>query len=244
MYAHEIGRMPAEPHGAALIATPPSGPASGRERMVRQERREVRAHADRADARTAAAVRDAERLVQVEVRHVGAELARPRDTDQRVEVRAVEVHLAAVVVHDRADVADALLEHAVRRRVRDHQRRELLGVLRGLRLEVVEVDVAVVVARDDDDAHAGHRGRRRVGAVRRRRDQAHVALGLAARRVVAADREQARVLALRAGVRLQRHRVVAGDLGEPAFEVVDQLEVAADLLDAARTDGCAPTRAT
>ena len=36
--------------------------------------------------------------------------------------------------------------------------------------------------------------------------------GLAARRVVLADREQARVLALRAGVGLQRHRVVAGDL--------------------------------
>ena len=77
MYVHEIGRMPAEPHGAALIApTPVAGPASALQRVVRQERREVRAHADRADARTAAAVRDAERLVQVEVGHVGAELAR------------------------------------------------------------------------------------------------------------------------------------------------------------------------
>ena len=47
--------------------------------------------------------------------------------------------------------------------------------------------------------------------------------GVAARRVVRADREQARELALRAGVRLQRHRVVAGDLGEPALEVVEQL---------------------
>ena len=45
-----------------------------------------------------------------------------RDADERVEVRAVEVHLAAVLVHDRADLADLLLEHAVRRRVRDHQR--------------------------------------------------------------------------------------------------------------------------
>ena len=72
--------MPAEPHGAALIATPLAGPASGCERVVRQERREVRAHADRPDAGTAAAVRDAERLVQVEVRHVGAELAGPGDS--------------------------------------------------------------------------------------------------------------------------------------------------------------------
>ena len=42
-------------------------------------------------------------------------------------------------------------------------------------------------------------------------------------RVVRADREQPRVLALRSRVRLQRDRVVAGDLGQPAFEIVEQL---------------------
>ena len=69
--------MPAEPHGAAETGpTPVAGPASGTQRVVGQVRREVRAHADRADAGTAAAVRDAERLVQVEVADVGAELAR------------------------------------------------------------------------------------------------------------------------------------------------------------------------
>ena len=125
----------------------------GAQRMVRQERREVRAHTDRADARTAAAVRDAERLVQVEVRHVGAELARPRDADERVEVRAVEVHLTAVLVHDRADLADLLLEHAVRRRVRHHQRAEPVGVLDGL-------------------APSGRRGRRCRGRRTRRRRRA------------------------------------------------------------------------
>ena len=86
------------------------------------------AHADRADARAATAVRDAEGLVQVDVRDVGAELARPGDADERVEVRTVEVHLAAVLVDAGADVADAFLEHAVRRGVGDHQRRELVRV--------------------------------------------------------------------------------------------------------------------
>ena len=177
------------------------------------------------------------------MRHVGAEPSGPRDADERVEVRAVEVHLAAVVVHARADLADALLEHAVCRRVGDHQRREPVAVLRGLGLEVGEVDVAVVVARDHHDAHPGHRGRRRVGAVRRRGDQAHVARVLAARRVVAPDRQQPGVLALRAGVGLERHRVVAGDLGEPPLEIADQLAVTADLVEWARTGGCDPTRA-
>ena len=58
---------------------------------------------DRPHAGTAAAVRNAERLVQVEVRHVGAELAGRGEADQRVQVRAVDVDLAAVRVDDLAD---------------------------------------------------------------------------------------------------------------------------------------------
>ena len=100
----------------------PRRPRARQVSMPRQERREVRADADRADARTAAAVRDAERLVQVEVRDVGAELARRREADERVQVRAVDVHLSAVRVDDLADLPDARLEHAVRRGVGDHDR--------------------------------------------------------------------------------------------------------------------------
>ena len=63
-------------------------------------------HADRAHARAAAAVRNAERLVQVEVADVGADVARAAQADLRVHVRAVHVHLPAVLVHDLADVLD------------------------------------------------------------------------------------------------------------------------------------------
>src|SRR3546814_5974532 len=45
-------------------------------RMARQKGRQVRAHADRPHAGPAAAVRDAEGLVQVHVRDVGADLGR------------------------------------------------------------------------------------------------------------------------------------------------------------------------
>ena len=105
--------------------------------------------------------------------------ARLGEADERVEVGAVEVDLAAALVHDVAHVADVRLEHAVGRRVRDHQRGEVGGVLVRLGLEVVEVDVAVVVARHDDDAHAGHHRARGVGAVRRRGDEADRARRLA-----------------------------------------------------------------
>ena len=99
-----------------------------------------------------------------------------------------------------------------------------------LRAQVVEVDRAVVGGLDDDDAHAGHHRGGGVGAVGRRRDQADVAAGVAVGAVVATDREQPGQLALRAGVGLDRDPVVAGHLGQPALELVDQPPVAGGVL--------------
>ena len=59
-----------------------------------------------------------------------------------------------------------LLEHAVRGRIRDHQRRQPVLVLLGLGAQIVDVDVSLRRARDDDDAHAGHDGAGRIRAVR------------------------------------------------------------------------------
>jgi hypothetical protein len=72
---------------------------------------------------------DAEGLVEVEVADVSSEPAGPRDADQRVQVGAVDVHLAAVLVHEVADVGDPLLEHAVGGRVGHHQRSQVGRVL-------------------------------------------------------------------------------------------------------------------
>ena len=66
--------MPAEPQGAPDTTGPVA--AGVDQRVAGQERHQVLADADRADARAAAAVRDAEGLVQVEVADVGAEAAR------------------------------------------------------------------------------------------------------------------------------------------------------------------------
>src|SRR5471030_1224271 len=194
--------------------------------LVGQELGQVRADADRADARTAAAVRDAEGLVQVQVRDVAAEGARRRHADQRVHVGAVDVDLAAVAVDDLAQFLDAFFEHAVRRRVRDHHAGQVLRVQFGLGFQIGQVDVAAGVAGGDDDLHADHIGRRRVGAVRRRWNQADVAMAFAARFVVSLDDQQAGVLALRTGVGLQRHGRVAGQCAQHLFELGDHFAVA------------------
>ena len=200
------------------------------ERVRGQVGREVRLGRHRSDAGSPAAVRDRERLVQVQVRHVATEVAEAGETDECVHVRAVDVDLSARLVHGRADVDDIVLVHTVGRGVGDHERGERIGVRRDLRAQITKVDVARLVARDDDDAHAREHGRRRVRAVRRRRDEADLALQVAAVMVVPTDREQPRELALRAGVRLQRDRVVAGDLGEPRLELLDEHEVPRDVV--------------
>ena len=136
--------MLAEPQGAAETGPGPlAGPGRRLQRMVRQEAPQMPAHGDRADAGPAAAVRDAERLVQVQVRDVGAELARLRQPHERVEVGAVDVDLPARLVHERADLAHRALVDAVCRGVRDHQRRDVLAVLGELGPQVAEIDVAV-----------------------------------------------------------------------------------------------------
>ncbi len=203
--------MLALPQGAAETGADAPDAAGVRQRVPGQERRQVGGDADRAHAGAAAAVRDAEGLVQVDVADVGADVAGAAEADLRVQVGAVHVDLAAVLVDDLGDVLDPGLEHAVRRRVGHHQRGERVAVLARLGGEIGEIDVAAVVAGDDHDAVAGHHRRRRVGAVRRRRDQADVAVPLAAALVKGADDEQAGVLPLRAGVRLQRRRGEAGD---------------------------------
>ncbi len=189
----------------------------------------MRAGRDRPDPGSTATVRDAERLVQVQVGHVRTELPRPRHAHQRVHVRPVHVHLPARPVHRVAHAGDRLLEDAVGGRVRHHDGGQVRAVYVQLGGQVGGVDDAVGPGLHHHDAQARQRRARRVGAVRRSGDEADVTVGLTARGVVGPDREQARELSLRARVRLQRDGVVAGHFRQPALEVADQFGVAADL---------------
>ena len=96
--------MLALPQGAAEIGAGALRPAGLDHRVPGEERRQVRRDADRAHARPAAAVRDAEGLVEVQVADVRAEIARPAQTHLGVHVRPVHVDLPAVTVDDVADL--------------------------------------------------------------------------------------------------------------------------------------------
>ncbi len=65
--------------------------------MSWQEGRKMGCHGDRTHARTAAAMRNRKRLVQVEMADIRADCRRARQPDLRVHVGAVHVHLTAVL---------------------------------------------------------------------------------------------------------------------------------------------------
>ena len=80
-----------------------------------------------------------------------------------------------------ADLANRLLEYAVGGRVGDHQRGQVVArAASALASQIGEVDVALFVAGDGDDFHAGHDGAGGIGAVGGGGDQADVAVRLAA----------------------------------------------------------------
>ena len=222
-----MDRIPALPKGAR--ADRPDPLPLGRARvqgMRREERHQVLGDGDRSDARSSPAVGDAEGLVQVQVRHVAAELSRLGQPEQRVEVRAVDVDLAPVPVDQRAHVADAFLVHAVRRGVRDHDGGQALTVFFALAAEVVEIDSAVTERGDHHDPHARHDRRRCVRAVRAGRDEADVAALVAPLPVIGGDGQESGQLPLAPCVGLDRHLGVAGDPGQPLLQLVDERQVA------------------
>ena len=199
-------------------------------RVAREERLQFIRHADRSHAGATTAVRDAERLVQVEVADVGTDVGGPDQSDHGVHVRAVHVHQAARFVDEIAHRPDLGFEDAVGGWVGDHDRGEPIPVRFDLRLQVVEVDVARFVALDRDDLHARDHRAGGVGSVRRERNDADVAIAIATMLVIRLDRHQSRVLALTPGVRLQADSGESGDLGQPRLQRFEQAGVALPLL--------------
>ena len=112
---------------------------------LRQEVRQMRGDTDGTDARSAAAVRDGEGLVQVEVHHVEAQVAGADDAEQRVQVRAVAIHQAAAAVHQLDDLFDVLIEETERVRVGEHHADD--GIVAG-GFERFQVHVAAFIGWD------------------------------------------------------------------------------------------------
>ena len=114
-------RILALPQGAAEIgpiALSPPGLTTG---WPGKKSDEMFCDANRAHARSAAAMRNAEGFMQVQMANIRANISGTGQANLCVHVRAVHVNLPAVLVNDLANFANAFLKHAMRRRISNHQ---------------------------------------------------------------------------------------------------------------------------
>src|SRR5438128_12008849 len=98
-------------------------------------------YADRPNTRAAAAVRNAESFMQIQMANIGAVIARTAKTALRVHVSAVHVNLAAVFMYDLANLANGRLENPVRARIRHHQRGEVARMCVSFGAEIGQIDI-------------------------------------------------------------------------------------------------------
>ena len=139
--------------------------------------------------------------------HIHAEVAGPHLAHQRVHVGAVHVEQRALGVENVGDLVNLVFEDAERRRIGQHQRG---GVFVHLARQRFEVDAALGVRLEVLHLVAADGRGRRIGAVRRVGNE-DLAPRIALRLMPRAHQQNAGELAVRAGRRLQRDRVHAGD---------------------------------
>ena len=164
-------------------------------------------------------MRRAKRLVQIEVHHVDAQIAKAGLAEHRVHVRAVAVHQATAGMDRLDDLGEVLVEQAKCAWNRDHQRRDVRSE-RGT--ERLQVQVPPVVRRNRLHGVANHLGRGRVGPVGGIGNEHALALVVATLFVVGPNDEHPGELAVRASRRLERNRRHPADLGEVPLKLIHQ----------------------
>ena len=123
-------------HGANCRFESPLFQFRRNDSVARQELDQMFRHANRANAGSAATVRNAEGFVQVQMADVCADVARAGEANLGVHVRAVHIDLSAVRVNDFANLTDGFLKYAVRAGIGDHEAGEVVFVRFGFGLQV------------------------------------------------------------------------------------------------------------
>ena len=82
--------------------------------MPGQKWDQVIGNGNRSHPRPTAPVRNAERLVQIEMTDVGSDVRGSAQPHHRVHVRPIHVDLSSVLVNDATNVLDGFFKHAMR----------------------------------------------------------------------------------------------------------------------------------
>ena len=178
----------------------------------------------RAGARTAAAMRGREGLVEVDVHGIDTEVSGANAANNGVEIRAVAIEIAARIVNQVCDLADIRFEQAARVWIGQHDAGNVGAVFK-LGAEILHVDAAALVGLDLVDLEAALNGCRRVRAMRRGRDEnTGTGLDLTTRHQRPPDRHHAAKLAMRTSLGAHRDGGHAGQRLQPGRKLVDHFE--------------------
>ena len=129
-------------------------------------RLKVFGYANRTHARPAAAVRDAERFVEVEVANIRTNCSRRGKPHLCIHVCTIHVNLPAIRVNDLANFLNRCLKNPVRGWIRDHERGQVLLMLLGFFSQIHHIYIAHSIAIYDHYFHTRHDGRRRIRTMR------------------------------------------------------------------------------
>ena len=108
------------------------------------------------NTRSPATMRNAERLVKIEVRNICTEFSRLRYTNECVEIGSININLSASVVNHFADLGDSFFKYSVSRWVGNHERRKCAAVLPYLLLQIIKADISSIVTCNNNNLHTSH----------------------------------------------------------------------------------------
>ena len=165
-------------------------------------RDQVRFDTNRPHAGATAAMRNAKRLVQVQVADIATHIAGPGKPHHRVHIGPIDIDLTAMIVGDACHLGHCFFEHAMGRRIGNHTTGKVFAVLFSLLAEVLQIDIPVGGGFDHDNLPTDHIGAGGVSAMRRHRDQTDVAVPLPVGAVIGSNRQQPRIFPLRARIGL------------------------------------------
>ena len=113
----------------------------------------MRLHTNRPHAWTATAMWNTEGLMQIQVRDISTKIAWARQTHLCIHIGTIHVNLAALRVHDRADLSNRLLKDSVRGGIGHHEGGQVFAMLGRLRLQVCQIHIALVITLNDHHLH-------------------------------------------------------------------------------------------
>ena len=193
-----------------------------------EERFETLAYSDRTTTRTATAVRCGECLMEIDVHHVEAHIARTAYSEHRVEVSTIIIHQTAAVMHELSDFRDICFEETQCVRVCHHHRSN--GVVEQS-LEVFHIDDAISSTLHLDNLESADSGRSRVSAVSRVWHDDLGALHLSVGLMISADNHQSGKLTVSASAWLEGEVIETCESREALAQCVVSRECALCSLD-------------